>query len=247
MNKVKLAVILAAGGGTRIRDKIGEVPKGFIELDSKPIIERSIENLINVGINRIIIVTGYLSEYYDALRKKYSALETIRNEKYADSGSMYSLYVARDLIKENFLLLESDLIYERRALTELLENQKENAVLISGKTNSGDEVYIDSKKGKISNITKTLSKVESLAGELVGISKISLPLFDVMKDLSEDLFKDSLHQEYETDAIAMSAKRYPVNYHLVEDLAWAEIDDEIHLVRAKEIIFPKIIQNDKNF
>ena len=52
----------------------------------------------------------------------------VHNPDYADSGSMYSLYCARDVIDEGFLLLESDLIYESRALDVLLGSDAQDAV-----------------------------------------------------------------------------------------------------------------------
>jgi len=164
-NKIEIAVILAAGKGTRIHDAIEEIPKGFILINDKPIIERSIELLLKRGIERIVIVTGFLSHCYDALRDRYPQVETVKNIRYAESGSMFSLFEARYRIDDDFLLLESDLIYEERALRSLINSGQKDSILISGKTDSGDEVYIDSNEGRVCNITKDLSSVKNLAGE----------------------------------------------------------------------------------
>ena len=58
------------------------------------------------------------------------------------TGSMYTLYVVRDLVKGPFLLLESDLLYDPAALNICYLIPDEDIILASGKTHSGDEVYI---------------------------------------------------------------------------------------------------------
>ena len=121
MGSVTQAVILAAGSGTRIAGHIAAIPKGFIEIEGRPIIERSIEILFDEGIERVLIVTGYLSHFYEDLERKYPGVETIRNDRFRESGSMYSLYRARDSVDGSFLLLESDIVFETRAISSLLE------------------------------------------------------------------------------------------------------------------------------
>ena len=59
------AVILAAGLGSRLKERTKLQPKGFLELENKSLIERSINKLISCGIENIYIGTGYLSEVYD--------------------------------------------------------------------------------------------------------------------------------------------------------------------------------------
>ena len=94
---------------------------------------------------------------------------------------MYSLWCARDRIKGSFLLLESDLIYEQRALDILLTGPAE-AILLSGTTLAGDEVYVETEgEGHNSRLYAMSKDAGALgadpAGELVGISLISPELF----------------------------------------------------------------------
>lgn len=244
--QVKTAVILAAGMGSRLKERGKFAPKGFLQLGKRPIIEESIERLIECGIQRIIIVTGHLSDFYERLQENFNdKILTVYNPYYAESGTMYSLYCARDLIEEDFLLLESDLIYEQRALTTVLNFPKDNVVLLSGQTNSGDEVYVEISGETIVNMSKNKTELgQTIGGELVGISKISYPLFERMLASANLRFKDSLNIYYETDTLIEVAKNYPVYYTLIRDLLWAEIDDKDHLARAKEKIYPAIVQKE---
>ncbi len=245
MGAVSQAVILAAGSGTRIARHIGQMPKGFIELSGRALVERSVDALQNAGIERVLIVTGHLAHFYEELAERSSCVETVHNQKYADSGSMYSLYCARELIDDDFLLLESDIVYERRALQELQHAGTGDLVLVSGPTQSGDEVYVGGAQGRITKISKDQAEVPDSVGELVGICRISRELLGIMCESARKEFGQGLHLEYESDTLCSVAQDHPVNYLLIADLAWAEIDDVNHLERARAQVFPKILEADR--
>ena len=236
------AVILAAGQGTRLRGVVSGEPKGFLRLGEQPIVQESIERLLAAGIGPIVIVTGYSSAHYEELASQYGGkVETVHNEKFAESGSMYSLYCARRLINGSFLLLESDLIYEPRALQALLDHAADEAILISGPTNAGDEVYVATKDGYLDGMSKNPDELDgNIAGELVGITKISENLFERMSTIAESAFETSLNFDYETDCLVAAGRAMPISCLLVSDLLWAEIDDPRHLKRAQEDVYPRI-------
>ena len=239
---VQTAVILAAGMGTRLRGEVEDYPKGFLRLGQRPIIEESIEQLIEAGIEDIVIVTGHCSEYYEQLADKYDGLiRTVRNPLFAESGSMYSLSFVRDIIDKDFLLLESDLIYEQRALTELQADHAPDAILLSGPSNAGDEVWIETRDDNLVAMSKDRGALGGvIAGELVGISKISTALFKLMLEFADDAFKTSLRYDYETDCLVAAGTQRSIHCPLVPDLVWSEIDDPAHLQRAREHVYPQI-------
>jgi len=245
MAGVNLAVILAAGMGTRLRSSHSGMPKGFLALGEQPIIEESIARLRQAGIGRIIIVTGYYSDFYEELAAANSDISTVHNDKFADSGSMYSLWCARDRIDEGFLLLESDLVYEQRALTVLQEGSVD-AVLLSGPTNAGDEVYVETEgDGPVGHLYNMSKDADALgadpSGELVGISRISPELFRYMREYAEmEFHADNLHVSYEEDALVHAGRQMHVPCPVVADLLWGEIDDASHLERVREMVYPAI-------
>lgn len=243
---IHTAVILAAGLGSRLKEHGKTQPKGFLRLGEQPIVEESIQRLRAAGIQRVIIVTGHLREFYEELRERYAELiETVHNIKFAESGSMYSLYCARDRLNDDFLLLESDIIYERRALDGVLAFPHDNVVLLSGRTDSGDEVYVEANGAVIRAMSKDKSRLGTgIAGELVGITKVSRALFAQMVTNAEQAFERTLHLDYETGCLVGVAQHYPVYYHLIPDLLWSEIDDAAHLARARSAVYPAIVQRD---
>ena len=197
MSRIKTAVILAAGMGSRLNDVTNdEIPKGLLKINGKTLVERSIEKLRSIGIEKIYIVTGHLSFKYDELANKYKFIKTKRNRKYKATGSMTSLAILENDIKEDFLLLESDLIYEVYALIKAVNYEESDCILLSGKTNSGDECYVEVKDDNLYKISKDINEIGQVYGELVGISKISLELYKSMiKEYRK--FNYDIDDEYE--------------------------------------------------
>tara|TARA_B100000586_G_scaffold138543_1_gene100372 strand:- start:707 stop:1444 length:738 start_codon:yes stop_codon:yes gene_type:complete len=244
---IKDAVILAAGLGTRLSDAIAGKPKGLIVFDRYPIIEESIRKLLKHGVENIWIVTGYESQNFENLTEKYpSSIQTIWNPEFENSGTMYSLYCVREYVKGSFLLLESDIIYEQKALTAVINSPSEECVLLSKFTKSGDEVFVETKDNHLVCMSKDKSQLGSEpSGELVGIVKLSPKLFACMQRHAKEQFVYSLFYDYETDALVAAAKEMDIDCLVLEDLAWAEIDDEVHLTRAKDEIYPTIQLREK--
>lgn len=243
-NKIQVAVILAAGMGERLKEAGKTIPKGFLRLGKRPIIEESIDKLLRAGIKQIIIVTGHHFEYYERLKESYSGvIETIHNGLYDRSGSMYSLYCAKHRLMEDFLLLESDIVYEERAVSELMKFPGDNAVLLSGPTHSGDEVYVATSGVHIVGLSKDPCKFNaSIAGELVGITKVSQPLFKAMIAEVEIQFGHTLQVAYETDCLSAVAARFPLYYCLLPDLIWSEIDTPSDFRRTQDTVYPAMIK-----
>jgi choline kinase len=238
---IRTAVILAAGMGTRLAGQHTESPKGFLLMDDKAIIEESVDQLVRAGIERVVIVTGHLAEFYQKLASRRPGLiETVHNPRFADSGSMYSLYCARSRVDADFLLLESDLVYEPRALDVLLEGDAADAVLMSGFSQAGDEVYIQAPDGRLEQMSKDAGELSSSDGELVGICRISAGLYRRMCELAANDFEGGLHVAYEMDTLVAAASETSIQCPLVPDLVWGEIDDEHHLKRVREEVYPRV-------
>lgn len=247
---IKTAVILAAGMGSRLQDITkNEVPKGLMEIEGKSLVERSIEKLRSLGIEKIYIVTGYLSELYDEFAKNNSCIHTVKNRKYKSTGSMTSLAILEDQLKEDFILLESDLLYEVYGLIKTINFEEEDCVLLSGKTNSGDECYVEVRDDNLYKISKVKEDIKEVYGELVGISKISLKLYKEMikayrSKMNDVYYDNNLVEEirkydYES-AIFDAAKNRKVAYLKIDNLIWGEVDDRHHLNRIKNEILPQL-------
>jgi choline kinase len=244
---IREAIILAAGRGIRLKTMGTLLPKGFIEVGGEHIVETSLQRLKRAGIETVHIVTGHLAHFYQDLASRHPEVRLHHNARYAESGSMASLYEVRSALRGDCLLLESDLIYEQRALTVLLASQRSDVLLVSGKTDSGDEVYVEADQQLLTGLSKVREQLTGeVIGELSGITRLSPQGLQAMCDHAQQVFQQTLHIEYE-QALVAAGKIQPVFCLKIDDLAWSEIDDENHLVRAREKVFPAILANDLRY
>ncbi len=233
------AVILAAGQGQRLFDVLPDRPKGFLQLAGRSLIERSILQLQRAGICDIVVVVGYGAVYYEALAARTPGIRIVRNDAFATTGSLCSLHCAAAFVTGSFLLLESDLIYESRALQEILACPHPNAILMSGFTHSGDEVYMDTDGERVRRLSKNQTELTNITGELVGITRICPTLFDALIRYAAVCLKENPRAHYE-DGINGITGETGVFHHRVDDLVWAEIDTPEHLKRVQECIVPRL-------
>ena len=102
--RVKNAVILAAEVGSRYIKIAAETPKGLLEVYGKPLIERQIEQLLDKGIEDIIIVTGYKKEKFEYLKKRYG-VRLVYNPSYAVKNNLASLYRVLQYLSSTYVLV----------------------------------------------------------------------------------------------------------------------------------------------
>lgn len=242
------AVILAAGSGQRLRPVTEQLPKCLIQIREKTLLEYSLEALNNNGINEVIIVTGFLS---DMIKKEIGnsykdvKITYVINDSYDQTGSMFSLSQAKDAIKDNdILLLESDLLYDPKAIKTALNSPFKDCILVADLSNSGDEVYICVDENfRLTDLGKDIpfeNKITAI-GELVGISKFSNEFLKrLFKRAEEDYLREEFLRHYEECVFSVDKSGYPVYAVLCKGLAWIEIDKQEDLERAVQEVYPQI-------
>ena len=238
---ITTAVIMAAGLGSRFGKMTETMPKGFIEVGGQSMVIRSIETLLSCDINRIIIGTGYKKDAYEALKAKYPQIECVFSPRYAETNSMYTLYHCREVIgDDDFILLESDIIYSKNAITELQENAHPNIMLITPVTKFQDQYYIEyDENGTLTRCSTDKSEIE-VKGELVGIHKLSSSFYHKMCDEYAKIIDEKPKLGYEYQLLWMSqnvSSVYVLNSH---DVSWYEIDDGYDLKYAEDNIVKRM-------
>lgn len=131
-NKI-MALILAAGLSNRLRRLTRHKPKALLAVAGVPILFRILNALKQIGVKEVFIVTGYRGEYIrKRIGKFHSGLKInyIYNSNFR-KGNLYSLLAAKHYIKENFLLLMSDHIYDTRILKGLINCNLKGTVMIA--------------------------------------------------------------------------------------------------------------------
>ena len=233
---IDTAVILAAGMGTRLAGMAGDGPKGMSAWGGESLVERSIRLLQARGIRRVLIVVGYRKDVYERFCATRKGVEWVENPAYATSGTLTSLQCALPRIVSDFLLLESDLLFEARALDALLADPRPDLVLASGFTGAGDEVWIETAGGRLHAMSKDRQKLRSVDAEFVGICKISFPLARRLASLSG--------VAYETEGLVAAAQQHAIDVLTVPDLNWGELDDASHYKRIRTQVLPRIMEGE---
>lgn len=238
---------MAAGLGSRFGKMTETMPKGFIEVGGQPMVIRSIETLIACGIKRIIIGTGYKKEAYEALKDKYPQIECVFSPHYAETNSMYTLWNCREAIgDDDFILLESDIIYSKNAITELQENEHPDIMLITPFTKFQDQYYVEYDENGILTRCSTNKAEIDAKGELVGIHKLSAEFYHSICSEYEKIVADKPKLGYEYQLLWMSNNRIPVYVHYSHDVKWYEIDDEDDLKYAENNVIIFILNTGNN-
>lgn len=238
-NRIKTAVILAAGE-TLDFDK----PVGFLEILNSTLIERTIKLLSKYNIDKIIIAAGYKAEYYKKLTKEYSNLKIIENKKYKTTGNMYSLYLLRKHLQEDFILLEGDLIFEENIISLLLNSKDKNVTTIDTSiSDKEDSLYVTTKKNELLNISKGKYSLEKISGELIGISKLKyssyLKMLDKFTQIENKLFfyeYSFLDKNIFSDLKCISSK----------ENIWGEIDNQKQYEYIKNNIVKSLYKKEKD-
>ena len=113
--RVKRAVFLAAGFGSRLIPVTLNTPKPLVRVKGQRIIDTLLDAVVAAGIEEIYVVRGYLGEQFDTLLKKYPTIKFVENPYYNEANNIASAYLARHLIEGSYVF-EADLLLYNPAL-----------------------------------------------------------------------------------------------------------------------------------
>lgn len=107
--RVKKAIILAAGFGSRMMPATKERPKPMVTVNGKRIIETLLDSLVQVGIKDITIIRGYKGQRFNELLSNYPFVKFINNENFDKYNNISSAVLAKNTFIDGAYLCEADL------------------------------------------------------------------------------------------------------------------------------------------
>jgi choline kinase len=166
-------VILAAGAGSRLKPLTDRTPKCLLKVGVKCILERTIKNLLATNNSEIIIVTGYLeNKIREFLRERFPHLKItyIYNEFYASTNNIYSLWLAKDaVLGDDMMMMDSDIVFDERIITKIQNSGYKNCLALKRHDVHDEEIKVKTDtRGCIIEIGKEVN-VSEAAGESIGI------------------------------------------------------------------------------
>jgi choline kinase len=236
-------VILAAGKGSRLNGTIGDKPKCLLRVGDKTLVERQIESLQWVGIDDIVVVVGCQAER--VRRTCGHRLTYIENTRFAQTNSLYSLWLARPLLLDGFVVMNCDVLFHPQLLEDLVTSRHEDALLISySEEPLGDEeMKIRVRRGCVADIAKTLAP-EDADGENLGVVKFGAAGARVVTRLLDERVSAGNLRDWAPKAFNDFARLRPLRVIGTRGYPWTEIDFPEDYERAVREVLPAIEGED---
>lgn len=238
------AVILSAGQGKRLLPLTADKPKALLPIGAHPLFAWQIASLVQCGISDIVIVTGYGADKFDetlaevAPRFPGARLRTLYNDIWDKSDNLASCWQAREEMREPFLLINGDTLFQAELCETLLASPPAPITLaVDRKTHYDDDdmkVRLDGKR--LLDIGKTLTPAHTQA-ESIGMLRFSAEGAQRFVDtIGEAMSKEDGSKKWFLSAIATLAKTIEIETCLISGHPWCEVDYPLDLKRAYALV-----------
>jgi len=223
------AIIIASGRGTRLLPLTENKAQCLLEVGNETILEHQIKILESCGIKDIYVITGHCAEQVE---EKYKGrAEFIFNPFYKHTGIAMSLWFARNRVKDDFVSLYSDILFDKNILKDLLTTKGDICIAVDRKKSKEEDEKVVIKDGLVRNIGKVNIKPEDSDGIFIGLAKFSKKGAGTIFDEIDRASRERL-DAYLTDAIDNLIRNgQKVNFSEAKG-SWIDIDFVEDLERA---------------
>jgi choline kinase len=241
-----IGLVLAAGAGRRLRPYTDAVPKTLVPVDgTTTILDVCLRNLAAVGLRRVVVVVGYARHAVEVLRPELEHrhgvnLELVVNPHAEDRNNAYSLWTAREHLREGVLLVNGDTVHPPSVEETLLAAHDPNGagVLLALDTQKAlaDEemkVSVDD-RGHLARITKLMSPADA-TGEYIGVSLIEPDAAEPLTDALRATWERDHGLYYEDGYQEFADRGRLVRPVPLEPTPWVEVDNHADLARARDV------------
>ena len=221
------AFILSAGVSRRLYPHTYNTPKCLLNVGGKPIIHYQLDALENLGIKDIVMIVGYHREMLMShLADNYPQLnfDFIINHHYFETNTAYSIFIGREKLNTDYLLMNADVVYPKIMLQTILESKYETVLAVDIKSCGREEVkVIDGGNNTVVAIGKELIENQCL-GEFIGVAKLSKDFVYLFSKSLNNLIKSGGQNDYFEAAIQPLLDEISVKYIDVSKFHCMEID-----------------------
>ncbi|GAA4673266.1 phosphocholine cytidylyltransferase family protein [Streptomyces chumphonensis] len=244
-----IGLVLAAGAGRRLRPYTDTLPKALVpvgpegEAEATTVLDLTLGNFAEVGLTEVAIVVGYRKEaVYErkaALEEKYGLkLTLIDNDKAEEWNNAYSLWCARDVIKQGVILANGDTVHPVSVEKTLLAARGKGRIILALDTvkQLADEEMkvVTGENGGVAKITKLMDPA-SATGEYIGVTLIEGEAAADLADALKTTFERDPDLYYEDGYQELVNRGHVVDVEPIGDVRWVEIDNHEDLAKGREI------------
>jgi choline kinase len=236
-------LVLAAGPGRRLHPLTEALPKTLLPLDdSHTILDLALENLASVGVEDVVVVTGFAAEQVEeraaGLERRHGVrLELLFNERAQEWNNAYSLWLAREAFAGGAILVNGDTVHPRTVEESLLAARGPAVLLAVDREKAlGEEEMkvILSEDGSLLRINKQIDPTGA-AGEYIGVALIEPAAAQPLADSLEATWRRDPSLYYEDGFQELADRGGEVRVAPIGAVDWVEVDDQADLARAKEL------------
>lgn len=242
------AIILAAGIARRLAPLTDRTHKCLLPIGGRPLLARMLEALAASGVAEAVLVVGHCQDQVRRVageRVGAMPVRFVENPEYA-RGSVLSLYAARAHLAGPALVMDADVLFPREFLRRLLASPHPSAFLVDrGFEDTGEEVKYYIRGDRIIALgKKVVPESWEQVGEGIGFFKCGADAGpDLLRGLERVIEDSGGGSEYE-DALNLLVAQRAVGWVDVTGLPWTEIDFAEDLRRAREDVWPRVVQLD---
>ncbi|GAA3256192.1 nucleotide sugar-1-phosphate transferase [Streptomyces lavendulae subsp. lavendulae] len=245
-----IGLVLAAGAGRRLRPYTDTLPKALVPVgpegqeESLTVLDLTLGNFAEVGLTEVAIVVGYRKEAVyerrEALEAKYGVKITlIDNDKAEEWNNAYSLWCARDVLKQGVILANGDTVHpvsvERTLLAARGNGQKIILALDTVKNLADEEMKVVTADGQgVRRITKLMDPADA-TGEYIGVTLIEPEAAEQLAEALKTTFERDPDLYYEDGYQQLVDDGFTIDVAPIGDVSWVEIDNHDDLAKGRTI------------
>ncbi|MDP4066456.1 Bifunctional IPC transferase and DIPP synthase [Rhodobacteraceae bacterium IMCC1933] len=230
-HRAPVAVILAAGIGSRLSPLTDNCPKSLLTVGGSVILERMIRNCLSCGMSQFVLVLGHRAdEIKKFVEKAFRGIRVtyVINDRYRETNTGYSLMLAAKAIGTvEFVKFDADVVFDVKILRQLLDSDNANVLCIDRNIALEDEEVkvIANDQMQVLEVGKSVDPKRAL-GESIGVEKISADtgalLFAELSEMMES--RGNLQAYYEAAYAQLVDKGRQFHALDISGLDWTEID-----------------------
>jgi len=225
---------LAAGTGSRLG--LG-LPKCLVEVGGRTLLDHQLDAIEQAGADRVTMVLGY--EHQLVADAAEGRAEVVLNERYAETNSLYSFWLARDAVEGDLLVLNSDVLFAPELLGDVLDVEGSAIAFDSSSGDQAEHMKVREQHGRLLRLSKDVPPMYS-HGESLGVAHLSPLAARAAFAAAGSLVRRGQEKDWAAAAFNEVARRHRISCMDVAGQPWVEIDFPEDLDHARNHTWPAI-------